>query len=157
MATSSLIQKLFGLDESNVGEDSVSVMNRRCVEKYVVSSVGLPANAAASLDVVNASSNGQLGYLVCKADATHPIPVGVSLQSTAGAEGDKVDICVRGICEALVDGSGVAVAVGDALTISSSGGKLIKRTAAEEPLVAYAIDASSADATSTVYVCGMAS
>jgi len=157
MATSSLIQKLFGLDESNVGEDSVSVMNRRCVEKYVVSSVGLPANACASLDVVNAASDGQLGYLVCKADATHPIPVGVSLQSSAAAEGDKVDVCVRGICEALVDGSAGAIVAGDALTISSSGGKLIKRSAADEPLVAYAVDATSADAVSTVYVCGVAS
>ena len=37
MATNRLIQKLFGADETGVGEDSAAISNRRQIEKFRVS------------------------------------------------------------------------------------------------------------------------
>jgi len=55
MATNTLIQKLFGSDETGVGEDSNAVSNRVVTEKFLASEA-ISAGACVSLDVSQASN-----------------------------------------------------------------------------------------------------
>lgn len=161
MATNTLIQKLFGADESGVGEDSNAVSNRIQIEKFRCSEA-ITAGAAVSLDL-SQSSNGERAMVVAMADGTDACAVGVY---TGGADaidstsGDYIDVVIKGIVEeALVDGSGTNIAVGDALYISSAG-KLVAQEIDEggaatlnlKAPVAIALEASTADETARVYV-----
>jgi len=168
MATSTLIQKLFGSDETGVGEDSNAVSNRVQTEKFLASEA-ISVGATVSLDISQAS-NGQRAMVVAEADATDYCPVGVYAGSADAATGDFIDVVLRGIVEeALVDGSGTAVVAGDRLYISTNG-KLVKapsyRSDQKEGsggagagavtqqvhVVAIALEASSSDASSRVFV-----
>ena len=168
MATSTLIQKIFGADESGVGEDSNLVSNRIQTEKFRCSEA-IAAGATVSLDV-SQSSNGERAMVVALADAADYVPVGVYAGSTAAASGDLIDVTLRGIVEeALTDGSGTAITAGDRLYVSTAG-KLIKapeyRSDQKEGsggagagavtqqvhIVAIALEASSSDASSRVFV-----
>jgi len=168
MATSTLIQKLFGSDETGVGEDSNAVSNRVQTEKFLAVEA-ITAGATVSLDVSQAS-NGQKAMIVAEADAADYIPVGIYAGTTDAAIGDFIDVILRGIVEeALVDGSGTAITAGDRLYVSTNG-KLVKapsyRSDQKEGsggagagavtqqvhVVAIALEASSSDATSRVFV-----
>jgi len=158
MATNTLIQKLFGADESGVGEDSNAVSNRVQHETFRAGEA-ISAGACVSMDV-SASSNGERAMIVFEADSTDAVPVGVYDGSADAAEGDYIRVCIKGIVEeALVNGSGTTVAVGDALYISSAG-KLAAQEIDEggaatlnlKPPVAIAMEASSSDGTSRVLV-----
>ncbi len=167
MATNTLIQKLFGSDESGVGEDSNAVSNRVVTEKFRCSEA-ITAGATVSLDISQAS-NGQRSMIVAEADGSDYVPVGIYAGSSDAVSGDYIDIILRGIVEeALVDGSGTAVTAGDRLAVSSNG-KLVKsaqfRTdlgdgtgtttgavASPDHVVAIALEAQSGDATSRVFV-----
>ena len=72
MATNTLIQKLFGADESGVGEDSNLVSNRIVTEKFRASEA-ISAGACVSLDV-SAASNGERSMIVALADASDYVP-----------------------------------------------------------------------------------
>ena len=166
MATSTLIQKLFGADESGVGEDSNLVSNRIVTEKFRASEA-ISAGACVSLDV-SAASNGERSMIVALADGSDYVPVGIA-STEASAAGEYIDVIIRGIVEeALVDGSGTSVAAGDRLAISTAG-KLVKSTqfrtdlgdgtgtttgtvASPDLIVAIALEAQSSDATSRVFV-----
>ena len=147
MATSTLIQKLFGADESGVGEDSSAVSNRVQHETFRAGE-DLDAGACVSLDF-SQTTNGERALVVKEADSSDAVPVGVVEQ--AAAQGDFVKVVIRGIVEeALTDGDPTTIAVGDALTISADG-KLVKAAAAQ-PHVAVAMEAQAADSTSRVFV-----
>jgi len=160
MATNTLIQKLFGADESGVGEDSNAVSNRVQHETFRAGEA-ITAGACVSLDV-SASTNGERALIVFEADTADAVPVGVYDSDVDAAAGDYIRVCVKGIVEeALTDGSGdTAIAVGDALIIGGADGKLVPKIidvslAADynlKPTVAIAMEASSADATSRVLV-----
>jgi predicted RecA/RadA family phage recombinase len=165
MATNTLIQKLFGSDESGVGEDSSAVSNRRSIEKFRASEA-IAAGACVSLDVSQAS-NGLKAMVIAEADGTDYIPVGVA--ENAIASGEYGDVVLRGIVEeALTKGDVVNIAAGDRLTYSTAG-KLVKvdsfrtdlgdgtgtttGTVAQAPLVvAVALEATTADGSSRVMV-----
>ena len=133
MATSDLIQKLYASDESGVGEDGVTMSNRRRIERFRVSEQ-ITAGATVSLDV-SQSDNGQRAMVVALADASDYIPVGVfdsDDDSANPADADVGDVFInvvtRGIVEeALTDGSGTAIAAGDRLTVDTAG-KLVQVT-----------------------------
>lgn len=149
MATNTLIQKLFAADESGVGEDSNAVSSRVQHETFRAGET-ISAGATVSLDF-SQTSNGERALVVKEADSADACPIGVYDGSVEAASGSFIKVCIRGIVEeALVNGT-VAVAVGDALAISADG-KLVKRAAAEDALVAYAMEAISTDASARVFV-----
>ena len=120
MATNTLIQKLYGKDESGVGEGEASQSNRRQVETFIASAA-IVAGDVLAFDL-SQTSDGLKMMRVIKADtdaATSKCFVGVALEAAA-AEGDRVDVCISGICTALVHSGG---GVGKPLMISAEGGK----------------------------------
>jgi len=150
MASSTYIQKIYANDElgSSVGEDSTQDSNRNQVEIFLAGE-NISAGALVSLDLSQAT-NGEKLFVIKEADGTDACPIGVA--AVAISNGAKGEVVLKGIVEeAKVNGT-VAVAVGDVLTLSSAG-KLVKKTAAEEPQCAIALEASSSDATSRVFVC----
>lgn len=152
MASSNYIQKIFAADEVagsvDLGQGSTQDSNKNQVEIFLASEA-ITAGALVSLDL-SQTTNGEKLFIIALADATDACPVGVAVNAIA--EGAKGEVVIKGIVEeALVNGT-APVAVGDALTLSTDG-KLIKKTAAEEPQCAIALEASSSDATSRVFVC----
>jgi hypothetical protein len=163
MATNTLIQYLeterFGsLPGGSTEAVPVSAMNRRQVETFVASEA-IAAGDVVSLDL-SKTADGDKGIFVSKADtatATDRCAVGVALAAAAAA-GDKVDVCVRGVCEANVDG---ATAAGDLLQISSTAGRLEPRQIAVDeggaatfnlfPIVGLATEADVANV-ATIFV-----
>ena len=119
MATNTLIQKLYGKDETGVGEGEASQSNRRQVETFIASAA-IVAGDVLAFDL-SQTSDGLKMMRVIKADtdvATSKCFVGVALEAAA-AEGDRVDVCLQGICTALVHTGG---GVGVPLKISAEGG-----------------------------------
>jgi len=168
MATSTLIQKLFGSDETGVGEDSNAVSNRVQTEKFLASEA-ISAGATVSLDISQAS-NGQRAMVVAEGDGTDYCPVGIYAGTTDAAQGDFIDVVLRGIVEeALVKGDATAVTAGDRLYLATdgklqkapsyrsdqkegSGGGGAGAVTQQVHVVAIALEASSSDATSRVFV-----
>ena len=126
MATNTLIQKLYGKDESGVGEGEASQSNRRQIETFIASAA-IVAGDAVAFDL-SQTSDGLKTMRVLKADtdaATSKCFVGVALEAAA-AEGDRVDVCIAGICTALIGSGG---GVGVPLMIGSDGGKFVDYSA----------------------------
>jgi len=147
MATNTLIQRLFGADESGVGEDSQEVSNRVQYETFRAGEA-ISEGACVSLDL-SQSTNGERGLVVKMADSSDAVPVGVA-HSDADS-GEFVRVVIRGIVEeALTDGDPTAIAVGDALTISADG--KFAKAAVAQPIAAVAMEAQAADGTSRVFV-----
>jgi precorrin-2 methylase len=118
MATNTLLQKLFAVDETGVGETDAGVSNRQQIETFRCSEA-IAAGATVSLDV-SQTSNGLRGMVVSEADAADYIPVGIAV--SAGAEDSFIEVTIRGIVEeALTKGDVVGITAGDALVISSAG------------------------------------
>ena len=162
MATSTLIQKLFGSDETSVGEDNNKFSNRIQVEKFRCSEV-ITAGATVSLDL-SQTSNGLRAMVVAEADAADVVPIGIYTGGDSAADsasGDYIDVVTRGIVEeALVNGNTSNVDIGDALYISANG-ILVNQRVNEggsgdfnlKPAVAVAMEAVTADGgTARVYV-----
>lgn len=160
MATSTLIQYLetagqsagqldtTGLPSAAVG---TAAMDRRQVETFFA--VGaIAAGAFVSLDAAQAEDGNKAVFVkpADSADTTASCCVGVAL-SSATAANQKVEVCIRGVCEANVAG---AAAQGDVLSHSAVGGQAATITAATDPQVAVALEASAAPALTTVYVRG---
>jgi hypothetical protein len=168
MATNTLIQKLFAVDETGVGEDSTNDSNRQQIETFRCTEV-ISAGATVSLDLSQAN-NGLKALCVQEADATDYIPFGIYASDSDSAIGDFVDITIRGIVEeALTDGSGTAIVAGDRLVVSTSGklvqapsyrsdqkegngGAGIGAVTQQNLIVAIAMEAQASDATSRVFV-----
>jgi hypothetical protein len=165
MATNTLLQKLFAVDETGVGESDAGVSNRQQIETFRCSEA-IAAGATVSLDV-SQTSNGLRGMVVSEADAADYIPVGIAV--SAGAEDSFIEVTIRGIVEeALTKGDVVGITAGDALVISSAG-KLEKAPSyrtdlgdgtgvtagtllIQQTIVAIAMEAQAADGSSRVFV-----
>ena len=165
MATNTLLQKLFAVDETGVGETDAGVTNRQQIETFRCSEA-IAAGATVSLDV-SQTSNGLRGMVVSEADAADYIPVGIAV--SAGAEDSFIEVTIRGIVEeALTKGDVVGITAGDALVISSAG-KLEKAPSyrtdlgdgtgvtagtllIQQTIVAIAMEAQAADGSSRVFV-----
>tara|TARA_R110002110_G_scaffold83646_2_gene217210 strand:+ start:3828 stop:4340 length:513 start_codon:yes stop_codon:yes gene_type:complete len=166
MATNTLIQKLFAVDEVGVGEESTLDSNRQQIETFRCGEA-IAAGATVSLDVSQAS-NGLRAMCVSEADAADYIPVGIAV--SAGAIDSFIEITIRGIVEeAKVKGDVVTVAAGDRLVIGTAGklekapsyrsdqkegngGAGIGAVTQQNLIVAIAMEAQAGDATSRVFV-----
>ena len=165
MATNTLIQKLFAVDEVGVGEDSTLDSNRQQLEMFRCGEA-ISAGACVSLDL-SQTSNGLRAMCVAEADAADYIPVGIAV--SAGAIDSFIEITLRGIVEeALTKGDVVGITAGDALVISSAGklekapsyrtdlgdgtGTTAGAVLIQQTIVAIAMEAQAADATSRVFV-----
>jgi len=164
MATNRLIQRLFAHDESGVGEDSISISDRRQVEKFRVLAVGAgQTETVAAGDIValrvDAGSDGEVGFSVAKSAADkHCIGVAISGGTSTTDSGsnltaaDFIDVCISGIAEAQVEGANNAgnatVNAGDFLCQGDTAGVLYKYTAGTDAMVhAIAVDGQTSGAT----------
>lgn len=153
MATSTLIQYLeqSGTDAITGAAVSVgtAVMDRRQVETFFAAGA-IAAGAFVSLDASQADDANKALFVkpADSADTTASCCIGVAL--AAANAGEKVEVCIRGVCEA---NTGV-VAQGDVLTHSATAGEAATIAAATDPQVAVALEAAGAPATITVYVRG---
>lgn len=154
MATSTLIQYLetSGTDALTGAPASVgtAAMDRRQVETFLAGAT-IAAGAFVSLDASQADDANKALFVV-PCDSAAPAascPVGVAL--AAASAGEKVEVVIRGVCEANVAG---AAAQGDVLTHSAVAGQAATIAAATDPQVAVALEASAAPAPTTVYVRG---
>ena len=95
MATNDLIQKLFGADESGVGEDSVLVSNRRQVETFVAAEA-ISDGDIVCLDISKTKDGEKMLYVKKgKTDAAATaVCIGVADQSVAS--GEDVRVVVKG-------------------------------------------------------------
>ncbi len=152
MATSTLIQyleterygSLPGAGTEAVGEDS---MNRRQVETFIAAAA-ITLGQTVSLDAAQ-TADGDKAIKVKPSDSgdTNLVcPVGVAL--AAAGIGDKVEVCVRGVCKA----TAAAHTKGDVLTVTAAAGTLDTTAAATSPAVAISLD--GANPTATVFVRG---
>lgn len=182
MATQSLIQYLETSQQDGFGAAvpvGLAAMNRRQTEVYLAGEA-LAAGDWVALDLT-AASDQVSSVTIAKADSnkgagagvtsTASIVVGVVLGPASERDDDgsggvvsggQALVCIRGICEAKVDGSGTAVARGDTLTIDAAAGKAIKATyigngsgaaaVALPKICGYSLDTAGADGTFTCYV-----
>ena len=150
MATSTLVQFL----AEGEGTDTSA---RRQVQTFIAAEA-IAANDAVSLDL-NQTIDGDESLKVVKADtgtATDRCFVGIALAGVAS--GERVDVCIAGICEANVNGS---TAAGSILQIGSTAGQLDVRTVAVDeggsatfnlyPIAAIASEADTSNV-ATVFV-----
>ena len=159
MATNRLIQRLFGADESGVGEDAVAVSNRRVVETFRA------AGAIGEGDLVcfNVADGGAgevvMEVIECPAGA-HPIGAAIA----SAASGEDVRVVIGGIAEAQVKGSesngaggeqNAVISSGDYLCISNTtAGTLYKFTGGDDviPNAVAVDDVGSGDAAASLTV-----
>lgn len=123
MATSTLIQKLFGSDEigQSVGDDSSVISNRREVERFLADGA-IGAGDLVTLDLVSGGS-GEVAMKVIECPAGgHPF--GVALEA-AGAAGEFINVCIKGFCEAQVEGQKSDGAAGQTASAISAGDYLV--------------------------------
>lgn len=150
MATSTLVQFL----AEGEGTDTSA---RRQVQTFIAAEA-IAANDAVSLDLSQAI-DGDKSLKVVKADTgttTDRCFVGIALAGVAS--GERVDVCIAGICEANVNGS---TAAGSILQIGSTAGQLDVRTVAVDeggsatfnlyPIAAIASEADTGNV-ATVFV-----
>ena len=141
MATSTLLNYL------ETGSSN-EVMNRRQVETFIAGEA-ITANDFVALDF-SQSSDADKALYVMKAgtgDTATTMCVGVALG--AAASGAKVDVVVKGVCEANVAGD---TAAGEFLIITGTDGQAGKATDNTLlPMVACAVEADT-DNVSTVIV-----
>jgi hypothetical protein len=126
MATSDLIQYLeteqFSALPGGAPEAvGVATLNRRKVETFVATGP-IAIGQVVSLDA-SQTGDGDKGIKVSLGDTGSNdtvFAVGVAL-TAAAASGDKVDVCIRGICEAQVDANALK---GNALYLTGTAGQL---------------------------------
>jgi len=126
MATSTLIQyleterygSLPGAGVEAVGPES---MNRRQIETFIASGA-ITAGQTVVLNILETADGDKAIHVVPSNTGSDDTTcfVGVAI-TDASAAGDKVDVCVRGVCEATVK---TAAAKGKLLYITSTAGVL---------------------------------
>ena len=166
MSTSSLIQYLQATDGSGATL-GLTPSNRRVRETFIASSA-ITVGQWVALDLTVANSDGDKSLKVVPADgnaaagagppaitSTASVVVGVALN--AASAGEKVEVVVRGMCEASVTEAGAGINVGDALQISNTAGVAAITTGALVQSCGFLVDvlaAGAGTATRTVYVRG---
>ena len=151
MATNTLIQKLYASDESGVGEDSGSQSNRRQVETFIAKAA-IALGAPVGFDFTGPPSSGVLVGKVIETNtgaAATVSCVGVALN--AAAAGERVDVCISGVCEARLAAS---LSAGDRLKATNANHFAEYTNSETVPCIAYSVDgnAGSAGDMSTVVV-----
>ena len=140
---STLIRKLDADSYSNVKQEESFLFD----STYTAGDKPV-AGEAASFDL---AKTGDDRAVYCRAgdmaDANAVIPVGI----VVSVKDDVAVIRTRGFITAEVDGSGVNIAAGDALTLGN-GGHLVKHGAGDV-VVAVALVASTANEAIEVFVC----
>lgn len=91
---------------------------------------GVELLSTGRVDVANAATDRAIGIL----------------QTKPALLGRAARIRHIGVSNAVSDGSGANIAIGDPVTVSATG-KIVKNTTADRPLLGYALDASVADGT----------
>ena len=145
MATNTLLQYLEGTGEDAFG-NSVSLgtklSNRRQVETFISKGV-IAAGAPVGFDFSLPVTDGDLTREIVQSDSNGGLQVhcvGVALNAAAGA-GEKVTVCVSGVCEAVVDNG---VGQGDRLRVSNPAGTFATYAHSDSlPIIAYAVDENS--------------
>jgi len=140
MATSTLIQYLETSSVTGLGVQvgvSPDSMNRRQVETFLAKEALLAGDFVA-FDLA-ATADGDVTIGVFKADGNStPVrtPFGVAL--AAASSGDKVQVCISGVCDALVgDNAGAGSAVGTLLAITNTAGVCdVASAASTQPVAA---------------------
>lgn len=148
MATSTLLQKL---DPASAGFGATT-SNRESFETFAAVA-SISAGGLVALDLSQTDDGDKL-LCVTSADsgtAAKSIVIGVATATVAGTATEPVPLRVklRGIATVAIDGSGTAVAAGDALCLS--GVKLVKAVAGEG-IVAQSLGAVTTDTTGKVYI-----
>jgi hypothetical protein len=137
MATNTLIQKLYGADESGVGEDSGSQSNRRQVETFIAKTA-IALGAPVGFDFAGPPSAGELiGKVVETNTGTAATVSCIGVALNAAAAGARVDVCLSGVCEARLAN---ATLVGHRLKATNAN-YFDNYTAGDTvPVIAYAVD-----------------
>lgn len=91
--------------------------------------------------------------VIAGTSATGLALAGVYAGDAAAAAGDQIQIVHYGVVDALTDGSGTAIAAGDALSVNNSG-KFVKVASPSAGVLypAVAVEATSADGTTAVLI-----
>lgn len=155
MATQNLLQRLD--TAANTTGSSADASDRR-IEEVFIAAEAITLGDAVALDMAQTADSDK-ALKVVKADsgtATDKLCIGIALADVSA--GDNLRVCIRGFCEANVDG---ATAAGDLLQIGSTAGRLAVRTVAVDeggvatfdlyPIVAIAAEADTSNI-ATVYV-----
>tara|TARA_R100000655_G_scaffold49495_1_gene87022 strand:+ start:1874 stop:2326 length:453 start_codon:yes stop_codon:yes gene_type:complete len=145
MATSTLIQYLEGTDAAGVSLGTTP-SNRRQTETFIA------AEAIAGRDAVslalNKPADGDISLYVQKATSnvtSDTCFVGVAL--TGAAAGEKIQVCIAGVCEANTSAS----AQGKSLAISTTAGRLVDYANSDVlPIAAVATQAHSGNVATVV-------
>ena len=161
MATNTLIQKLFAVDEIGVGESDNGVSNRRQIETYRATAA-IAAGDAVAFDLTQ-TSNGLRAMCIKPANTgTTGSEIAIGVAESAIAVDAFGDVVLKGIVEeAKTKGDVVNIAVGDVLAATGADGKLHAYAvdeggAATFNLASYtaiALEAQTGDSTSRVLVC----
>ena len=120
MSSSNLIQRLYGADESSVGEAGITQSARRTVMRFRAGEA-ITAKDAVSLDL-SQSDDGDKAMVVTQTDTGTPADscfIGIAL-TTASAAGAFIDVVTAGVAEA----NTAASAVGKMLVIGGTAGRL---------------------------------
>ena len=125
MATSTLLQKLDILD-SDGNAYGVNTSNRRQIEWFIAdAAIGL--GDSVTFDAVD-SGGAECTIKVIESPANKST-IGVALDAAAAA-GDKIRVCLAGICEAQVEGKdqsgNAAINAGDYLCVGAVAGTFYK-------------------------------
>ena len=155
MATSTLLQSL-NTDADFGGVSAAASSNRRVVETFIAGET-LVVGDCVSLNLA-ATADSDKGLVIVKGDtgtATDTCVVGVVLRSAesngALTVGSKIEVVVRGLVLANVDG---ATAAGTRLIVGSTAGRLAvaadineagAATVSQRPIVAIAAEADTAN------------
>ena len=141
MASSTLIQFL------GPGEDQNTV-NRSVKETFLAGGT-IVAGDLVALDLSKSADGDKLLYVVAADSGTAAKSIAIGVASAGAVVNEKVDVLLRGIATVKVDGSGTAIAAGDALVLA--GVKLVKAVAGEG-IVAQSLGAVTTDTTAKVFV-----
>ena len=155
MATSNLLQSL-NTDSDFGGVSAAGASNRRSVETFIAGET-LVVGDCVSLDLAK-SADSDKGLIIVKGDtgtATDTCVIGVVLRSAesngALTAGSKIEVVVRGLVLANVDGATVA---GTRLIVGATAGRLAiaadideggAAVVSQRPIVAIAAEADTAN------------
>jgi hypothetical protein len=141
MATSTIIQFL------NPGE-AADTSNRTERETFLAAGT-IAVGDLVALDLAQTLDSDKLLFVIAADSGTAAKSICIGVAASAAVLNENCNVLLRGIATVKVDGSGTAVAAGDALCLS--GAKLVKAVAGEG-IVAQALAAVSTDTTAKVYV-----
>jgi len=120
MATQNLLQRLDKAADTT--GSSINASNRRIEETFIVAeTTGIASGDFVTLDL-NQSDDSDKALYVKKLTATPVSSLGIGVALEAGAEGDAIRICIRGIISANVD---TGINQGERLIGSATGGRAV--------------------------------